>query len=76
MPANPARLGNDAHEWGKYYQYDPQIMAGELAGGHSALTQGSLLMKLINTLPEAPWTNLSENIMFLNALETASSSIP
>ena len=59
MPANPARLGNDAHEWGKYYQYDPQIMAGELAGGHSALTQGSLLIKLINTLPEAPWTNLS-----------------
>lgn len=60
MPANPARLGNAAHEWGKYYQYDPQIMVGELAGGHSALSQGSLLMKLITALPDAPWNNISE----------------
>ncbi|WP_317179183.1 thermostable hemolysin [Lelliottia amnigena] len=59
MPADPARLGSAASEWGKYYQYDPQIMAGELSGGHSALNHGSLLLRLLTDLPEAPWTHAS-----------------
>lgn len=59
MPADPTRLGNAALEWGDYYQHDPQIMAGELAGGHTALSQGSLLLTLFTVLPEAPWADMS-----------------
>lgn len=59
VPADPARLGNAALEWGEYYQHDPHIMAGELAGGHTALSQGSLLLTLFSVLPEAPWTDTS-----------------
>ncbi|MCW1828951.1 thermostable hemolysin [Enterobacter asburiae] len=56
IPADPSRLGNAALAWGSYYQHDPQIMAGELAGGYSALSQSSLLLALFNSLPVAPWS--------------------
>lgn len=59
MPADPSRLGNAALEWGEYYQHDPLLMAGELAGGHTALSQESLLLTLFSVLPEAPWTDIS-----------------
>ncbi|WP_263100617.1 thermostable hemolysin [Kosakonia sp. ML.JS2a] len=55
-PANPERLGDAALEWGDYYQHDPYIMAGELAGGHLTLSQTSLLLNLFSHLPDAPWT--------------------
>ncbi|MFG1174520.1 thermostable hemolysin [Erwiniaceae bacterium CAU 1747] len=59
MPADPLRLGENAREWGEYYQHDPQIMAGELTGGHSTLSQTSLLLPLLTHCPDAPWTATS-----------------
>lgn len=29
-PADPARLGGDAAQWGSYYQHEPVVLAGEL----------------------------------------------
>lgn len=55
MPANPQRLGAESLCWGEYYQHDPRIMAGELAGGHTTLSQTSLLLQLLSELPNAPW---------------------
>ncbi|MGK3142234.1 thermostable hemolysin [Pantoea sp. C2G6] len=55
MPADPSRLGAEAREWGDYYQHDPQIMAGELTGGQSTLSQTSLLLGMFTELPLAPW---------------------
>jgi hypothetical protein len=40
---------------GEYYQHDPKIMAGELAGGHATLSQNSLLLSMFTDLPTAPW---------------------
>lgn len=55
MPARLERLGNAAHQWGNYYQHDPQVMAGELVGGHNTLSHNSTLLSLFTTLPDAPW---------------------
>lgn len=55
MPADPAKLGAAAHVWGEYYQHEPQVMAGELKGGQSTLSQSSLLPGLFFGLPSAPW---------------------
>lgn len=59
MHADPSRLGEAAREWGEYYQHDPQIMAGELLGGQSTLSQTSLLLGMFAALPAAPWTTSS-----------------
>lgn len=59
MPADPARLGDAAREWGEYYRHDPQIMAGELTDGYAALSQNTMLLALFTQLPDAPWTDLS-----------------
>lgn len=32
-PADPARMGEEAREWGSYYERCPQVMAGEIAHG-------------------------------------------
>lgn len=55
MPADPARLGDEALTWGDYYQHDPRIMAGELPGGHATLSQTSLLLNIFAELPPPPW---------------------
>ena len=59
MSADPGRLGDAALEWGEYYQHDPQIMAGELTGGYTALSQNTMLLALFTPLPDAPWADLS-----------------
>lgn len=55
MNADPLKLGDAASQWGEYYQHDPKIMAGELAGGHTTLSQNSLLLSMFTDLPTAPW---------------------
>ncbi|WP_338506756.1 thermostable hemolysin [Erwinia aphidicola] len=54
--AHPERLRGSRDRWGSYYQYQPQVMVGELAGGQSTLSQSSLLFSLFATLPDAPWS--------------------
>ncbi|GIK86254.1 MAG: hypothetical protein BroJett026_17350 [Betaproteobacteria bacterium] len=39
-PADPARLGSDAEDWGDYYEHAPVVVAGELARGLAALERG------------------------------------
>lgn len=36
-PARPDRLGKAAIEWGSYYELDPQVCAGVIAEGQSAI---------------------------------------
>lgn len=36
-PADPARLGQSARQWGSYYELDPQVCAGRIAEGQLAL---------------------------------------
>ncbi|MGS0639690.1 thermostable hemolysin, partial [Citrobacter sp. VF227] len=55
MPADPTRLGEAAREWGGYYEHDPRIMAGELHGGQTTLSQASLLLGMFAGPPAAPW---------------------
>ena len=55
MPADSTRLGEAAREWGSYYEHDPQIMAGELHGGQTTLSQTSLLLGMFADPPSAPW---------------------
>lgn len=50
--ADPARLGPDAAHWGRYYQHQPRVMAGELAEGHRILAGNSLLLSLLEPGPE------------------------
>lgn len=45
--ADPARVGGDAAHWGRYYQHQPRVMAGELAEGHRILAGNSLLLSLL-----------------------------
>ncbi|MBE5201126.1 thermostable hemolysin [Pectobacterium quasiaquaticum] len=54
-PASAERLGDAAQEWGEYYLHDPQVMAGELVGGKTTLSQTSILLSLFTALPDAPW---------------------
>lgn len=56
--ADGKRLGADAELWGSYYQYHPQIMAGELSGGMAELRNNTLLFSLFNQLPAEPWTTV------------------
>lgn len=37
-PAERARMGEEAPDWGSYYDSQPQVMFGEIAGGHRHLT--------------------------------------
>ncbi|WP_413651174.1 thermostable hemolysin [Pantoea sp. B65] len=57
--ASAERLGQMADQWGSYYQYQPQLMAGELAGGQSELSRNSLLFSLFREIPAAPWISTS-----------------
>ncbi|AEY00331.1 thermostable hemolysin [Oceanimonas sp. GK1] len=50
-PADPARVGEDAEHWGRYYQHQPRVMAGELAEGHRILAGNSLLLSLLDPGP-------------------------
>ena len=36
-PADPSRLGSEAQHWGRYYQEQPQVMAGPIAVGYRQL---------------------------------------
>lgn len=36
-PADPMRLGASAQDWGRYYEHDPVVVAGDLARGLTAL---------------------------------------
>lgn len=60
--ASPERLHDDREVWGSYYQYQPQVMAGELKGGLAALRQNSLLLSLFKTLPSSPWTTPGNSV--------------
>ena len=55
--AHPERLRDGNNRWGSYYQYQPQVMVGELAGGQSTLSQNSLLFSLFDVLPDSPWAH-------------------
>lgn len=55
--AQPERLSDNPEQWGTYYQYQPQVMAGELAEGLTALRQNSLFFSLFKTLPVSPWSH-------------------
>lgn len=55
--ARPEKLADAAREWGDYYQHDPQVMAGELPGGHATLSHSSLLLSLFTPLPAPPWAD-------------------
>ncbi|EKF73847.1 hypothetical protein A11A3_11578 [Alcanivorax hongdengensis A-11-3] len=41
--ADPARLGEDAGCWGRYYQFRPQVMIGHVPPGYAALTASGWL---------------------------------
>lgn len=49
--ADPSRVGGDAAHWGRYYQHQPRVMAGELAEGHRILAGNSLLLSLLTPGP-------------------------
>lgn len=38
-PADPARLGGEAMEWGRYYARDPRLCAGLIASGQERLAR-------------------------------------
>jgi hypothetical protein len=38
-PANPACLGDEQADWGRYYDNQPQVMAGDIYAGHQRLLQ-------------------------------------
>jgi len=38
-PANPDCLGDEQADWGRYYDNHPQVMAGDIYGGHQRLLQ-------------------------------------
>jgi hypothetical protein len=35
-PADPLLLGEARHDWGTYYDHEPQVMAGRIADGMAA----------------------------------------
>ncbi|GAA4412318.1 thermostable hemolysin [Quisquiliibacterium transsilvanicum] len=37
--ADPARVGDELPDWGTYYDDGPQVMAGEILGGHQRLSK-------------------------------------
>jgi hypothetical protein len=39
-PASASRLGDDAGDWGRYYDADPIVCAGEIAVGRACLAAG------------------------------------
>ena len=41
--ADPARLGDDASRWGRYYQFRPQVMVGHVPPGYATLTRNGWL---------------------------------
>lgn len=43
MVADPARLGNERAQWGRYYQRRPWVMAGDLRRAHRELGERGLL---------------------------------
>ncbi len=44
--ANPARLGEEVGDWGSYYDSRPQVMAGDIMGGHQRLLSSGLYHRL------------------------------
>lgn len=36
-PAEPARMGEELADWGSYYATSPQVMVGDILGGHQRL---------------------------------------
>ncbi|MFK8260488.1 thermostable hemolysin [Erwinia sp. AnSW2-5] len=60
--ARPERLADNPQQWGSYYQYQPQVMAGELARGMAALSQNSLLFNLFKVLPACPWSTPGSSV--------------
>lgn len=44
--ADPARMGSDLPDWGTYYASHPQVMAGEIFGGHQRLLQLGVYLRL------------------------------
>ncbi len=48
--ADPARLGNDQHEWGSYYESKPCVHVGNIQAGFNHLHTAGLLGRLGLTL--------------------------
>ena len=44
--ARPECLGEEQVAWGSYYQTNPQVMVGEIMGGHQRLLNGGLYQRL------------------------------
>lgn len=44
--ADPACLGDEQADWGSYYANHPQVMAGEILGGHQRLVQMGVYPRL------------------------------
>ncbi|PAU54667.1 thermostable hemolysin [Pseudomonas sp. PIC25] len=45
-PADPVCLGAEQADWGSYYANHPQVMAGEILGGHQRLVQMGVYPRL------------------------------
>ncbi len=45
-PADPARMGGELADWGRYYDNAPQVMAGEIRPGHDRLLQQGVYARL------------------------------
>jgi hypothetical protein len=45
-PADPLRLGEERNAWGSYYDCQPQVTVGEIAGGHQCLLQQGAYARL------------------------------
>lgn len=53
-PADPARMGEELADWGTYYASRPQVMAGDIRGGHARLMAGGSCRRLLPPAVHAP----------------------
>ncbi|TFH87072.1 hypothetical protein EQG41_09505 [Billgrantia azerbaijanica] len=59
MPADPARLGDEQADWGRYYAHRPWVMAGDLRRAHRDLLARGLLPLRPECRTEAPHARLA-----------------
>ncbi|MEQ6887363.1 thermostable hemolysin [Halomonas sp. CS7] len=54
--ADPTRLGDEQAGWGRYYEHQPRVMAGDLRLAHKVLTERGLLGPArLAEVDHAPW---------------------
>jgi len=50
--AGASQIGDDAANWGRYYEQHPKVMAGDLSRGRRILASNSMLHALFEPMPE------------------------